>query len=83
MVLGANYLDAPESMDHVACTLDTRGEYEKAEAMHRENLAKTEKSLGLKHPKTLSSMHNLALVLVNQGKYQEAEQMHRQCGITL
>ena len=35
------------------------------------------KTLGCRHPDTLTSMNNLTNVLDRQGKYEEAEQMHR------
>jgi tetratricopeptide (TPR) repeat protein len=58
--------------------MDSQGRYEEAEAMHRETLGRSEKTLGLEHPGRLTIMNNLALVLNNQGKYEEAEAMHKQ-----
>jgi Flp pilus assembly protein TadD len=56
---------------------DKQGEYEDAEAMHRQTLQLTETVLGKDHPDTLTSMNNLAVSLRLQGKCAEAEAMHK------
>ncbi|RYP29542.1 hypothetical protein DL767_006670 [Monosporascus sp. MG133] len=66
------------SMDILALVLDSLGEYEEAEQIHRQTLELRQKVPGKEHPSTLASMNNLALVLDNQGKFDKAEQIHRQ-----
>jgi hypothetical protein len=52
--------------------LDSQGKYEKAEAMHRQTLARREKVLGHEHPDTLTSVYCLAHLLAHQHRYHEA-----------
>ncbi|KIW09818.1 hypothetical protein PV08_11919 [Exophiala spinifera] len=68
------FLDILELM---AAVLQSRGNYEDTETMHRQALAGREKELGENHPDTLTSVNNLAVVLQDQGKYEEAEEMYR------
>jgi Flp pilus assembly protein TadD len=66
------------SLNNLALVLESQGNYEEAERMHREALGLRRKVLGDEHPSTLTSMNNLASVLESQGNYEEAERIHRE-----
>jgi hypothetical protein len=55
------------SMNELGAALEEQGQYEEAEAMHRQTLAIREKVLGKEHPDTLTSMNNLANALKCHG----------------
>ncbi|KAL4971205.1 hypothetical protein BDW66DRAFT_155886 [Aspergillus desertorum] len=65
------------SVSQLGSVLERQGKYEEAEALHRRDLAGSEKVLGPEHPDTLASVSQLGSVLARQGKYAEAESMHQ------
>jgi tetratricopeptide (TPR) repeat protein len=62
---------------NIGASLDSLGQYEEAEQMHRQALESREKALGLEYPDTLASVTYLGSVLQRQGKYEETEVMYR------
>jgi tetratricopeptide (TPR) repeat protein len=61
----------------IGSTYGALGEYEKAEAQHREAANIFRRALGEDHPDTLVAINDLALTLAEQGRYVEAEPLTR------
>jgi CHAT domain-containing protein len=76
-LLGAEHRDVAAAIDSLADIYTKRGEYLKAEPLHRRALAIREKALGQDHPDTGASLDNLAELYYYQGKYVEAEQLFK------
>ena len=63
------------SVSHLGSVLESQGKYKEAEAMHRRDLAGSEKVLGVEHPDTLMSITNLASTFWSQSRLTEAEDL--------
>jgi tetratricopeptide (TPR) repeat protein len=61
----------------IGSTYGALGEYEKAEAQHREAADLFRRTLGDDHPDTLVATNDLAMTLSQQGRYDEAEPLLR------
>jgi hypothetical protein len=59
-VLREEHAETLSSIGIVGLARKLASKYEEAEAMHRQELAISEKVLGYKYPDTLTSMNNLA-----------------------
>ncbi|GFH55521.1 TPR-like protein [Chaetoceros tenuissimus] len=71
--------DEADLMYLVGALYSDQGQYDEAEPLYKECLAKSETKLGSNHPDTLQSMNNLAALYRNQGKYDEAESLFKEC----
>lgn len=63
---------------NVATYLETQGQYETAEKLHRQALEERPQNLGKDHHDTMKSANGLATVLWRRGRYDEAEKIHRE-----
>jgi hypothetical protein len=75
---GPDDIDTLTSVSQLGLVLERQGKYKEAEAMHRHDLAGSNKMLGPDQPGTLISVSQLGSVLERQGRYEEAEVMHQQ-----
>jgi serine/threonine protein kinase len=66
------------SMNNLASLLDERGKSEEAEQLYVQVLEGRRKTLGEKHPDTLSIIHNLATFYLYSDRLEEAERFARQ-----
>jgi serine/threonine-protein kinase len=75
---GRESLEAAAALDRLAGVLHWgRGDYEGAEAAHREVLALRERLLGSDDPLVAESLTSLAAVVSDEGDYEEAIALHR------
>lgn len=65
-------------MNNLAAMLRDKGDYEKAEDLFLQSLAKRRKLLGDAHPEVGASLHDFALLLYLKGKCDEAEKTERE-----
>ena len=67
-----------KSLNNLAILLYDKGDYDGAEAMHREALALKRKRLGDENPDVATSLSNLAAMLMEKGDYAGAEASYRE-----
>ena len=68
-MLGKEHPSTPGSMINLAEVLSSQSKYDKAEEMHRQELALRETVLGKEHPDTLRSINNLSSVLSHRASH--------------
>lgn len=77
-VLGAEHIDTLLSMDNLARSDYSQGQYEQAAQLTEQTVEVRKRVLGAEHESALRSMHNLALSYRNQGQYEQAAQLGEQ-----
>jgi tetratricopeptide (TPR) repeat protein len=71
--------DTLYTLDAVAQTLCSKGEYDRALPLHEECLAKRKAVFGCDHPATFDSIDNLGKVFLGNGQYSRAWPLFEQC----
>ena len=66
-------------MNALASLFKNKGDYDRAQPLFEECLAKYKRVLGEDHPDTLSSLNNLANLFKNKGDYDRALPMYEEC----
>ena len=69
----ADYSDAADYMDALACLYRELGRYEEARPLHERALQLCEDAVGAAHPDTAGKLHNLALLYMEQKEFARAE----------
>ena len=74
---GLEHPDTLASVSNLGELFYKKGDYARAEILHRRALASREKALGAEHPDTLADVNNLAMLLRDKGDYAKAEPLYR------
>jgi tetratricopeptide (TPR) repeat protein len=72
-LLGNDHCDTATSLNNLALLYESRGDYAKAEPLHRQALEIYKKVLGDQHPDTAGSLSNLGALYVSMADYAKAE----------
>lgn len=76
-MLGPDNEYALVTMEITAGILTSQSKYKEADRVNRRALGSFQRTLGHKHPSTLTSISNQALLLYYQGLYEEVEMLGR------
>jgi serine/threonine protein kinase/Tfp pilus assembly protein PilF len=76
--LGDDHPETLNSVNNMACLLESMGKFEEAQAYYQEALDARRRVLGNDHPATFTAINNLGLLLQRMGRLEAAESYYRE-----